>query len=114
MTMKSSEIWLIDLRPTKGDEMSKTRPAIIISSDAVGVLKLKVIIPLTDWKERYSIAPWLMKMSPTPQNGLSKDTAVDTFQIRSLSKQRYVRKLGSVTQQEMTAIKKALATVLEM
>lgn len=112
--MKSGEVWLIDLRPTKGDEITKTRPAIILSADAVGVLALKVIIPLTDWKERYGIAPWMVKMSPTPQNGLSKDSAVDTFQIRSISKQRFIRKLGSVTRQDMAAIKKALATVLEM
>ena len=114
MTMKNGEVWLINLRPTKGDEITKTRPAIILSADAIGILALKVIAPVTDWKEGYGIAPWMVKMPPTPQNGLSKDSAVDTFQIRSVSKQRFVRKLGSVTQQDMTAIKKALATILDM
>ena len=56
--MKQSEIWLIDLDPTKGAEIQKKRPAIIINDNSLGKLPLKIIIPVTDWKERYAIAPW--------------------------------------------------------
>jgi mRNA interferase MazF len=55
--MKQGEVWLIDLEPTKGAEIRKTRPAILINSNSLGVLPLKVIIPVTDWKELYSVAP---------------------------------------------------------
>ena len=94
--LKEMAVWLINLHPSKGDEIGKTRPAIVISSDAVGVLQLKIIVPLTDWKNRYSIAPWMVKISPTPQNGLQKDSAADTFQIRSLSSQRFFKKLAEL------------------
>lgn len=57
--MKQSEIWLLDLDPTKGAEIQKKRPAIIINDDKLGKLPLKIIIPLTDWKERYELAPWM-------------------------------------------------------
>ena len=56
--MKQGEIWLIDLEPTVGAEMKKIRPAVIINDDALGRLPLKIIVPLTDWKEHYSMATW--------------------------------------------------------
>ena len=46
--MKRSEIWLINLDPTIGAEIQKTRPAIIVNDDSMGVLPLRVIVPITD------------------------------------------------------------------
>ncbi len=66
--MKQGEIWLINLDPTLGAEIKKTRPAVIVNNDALGKLPLRVIVPLTDWKERYSIAPWMVEISPDKKN----------------------------------------------
>ena len=112
--MKRSEVWLINLDPTLGAEIRKTRPAVVVNDDAVGVLPLKVIVPLTDWKERYSVAPWMVKLEPTIQNGLSKTSAADTFQVRSLSQQRFVKKLGNLTGESMQDVTQALAAVLKI
>ena len=57
ISMKRNEIWLINLDPTIGAEINKTRPAIIINDDKMGRLPLRVIVPVTDWKENYSVAP---------------------------------------------------------
>ena len=83
--MKQSEVWLLNLDPTIGAEIKKTRPAIVVSDDALGKLPLKVIVPVTDWKYKYSIAPWMIKISASSSNGLSKDSAADYFQVRSVS-----------------------------
>jgi mRNA interferase MazF len=50
--MRQGEVWQIDLDPTKGSEMRKTRPAVIVNDDTLGKLPLKVVVPLTDWKDR--------------------------------------------------------------
>lgn len=54
--MKQGEIWLINLDSTIGAEIHKTRPAVILNDNALGKLPLRVIAPLTDWKERYALA----------------------------------------------------------
>ncbi|GIV65215.1 MAG: hypothetical protein KatS3mg046_475 [Bellilinea sp.] len=46
--MRRGEVWLVNLDPTLGAEMRKTRPAVIVSSDLVGILPLRIIVPLTD------------------------------------------------------------------
>ncbi|QTA88395.1 type II toxin-antitoxin system PemK/MazF family toxin [Desulfonema magnum] len=110
--MYRGEIWLINLDPTVGAEIKKTRPAVIINDDAVGILPLKVILPLTDWKDRYEIAPWMVKLIPNQHNGLIKNSAIDTFQIRSVSKTRFVQKMGTISQNKMQEVSKALKIVL--
>jgi len=55
--MRRGEVWFINLDPTIGAELKKTRPAVIVNDDAVGLLPLKVIVPLTAWKEHYRQAP---------------------------------------------------------
>jgi mRNA interferase MazF len=112
--MKRGEIWSINLDPTLGAEIRKTRPAVIVSSDAVGVLPLKVIVPLTDWKDRYEIVPWMVKVEPDAQNGLEKISAADTFQVRSLAQERFVRKLGRMDARLMPQIATGLKLVLDI
>jgi len=112
--MRRGEVWLVNLDPTQGAEMRKTRPAVIVSSDLVGVLPLRVIVPLTDWKDRYGLAPWMVRVKAGPGNGLEKDSAADCFQMRSLSVRRLVRKLGDLTEDEMTQIQGGMAVVLEL
>ena len=70
--MLRSEVCLINLDPTVGSEIRKTRPAVIVSNDAIGILPLKVVVPLTGWKDRYAIAPWLVRVEPNAENGLVK------------------------------------------
>jgi len=110
--MQRGEVWLINLDPTVGSEVRKTRPAVIVNDNAVGILPLRVIVPITDWKERYTVAPWMVQLHPTPNNGLSKPSAADAFQVRSVSQQRFVKQLGALSTREMQAINKALAVVL--
>ena len=112
--MKRSELWLINLDPTLGAEIRKTRPAVIVNDDALGALPLRVIVPLTDWKDRYTVADWMVKLVPNPANGLHKASAADCFQLRSVSQSRMVRKIGILTGSDMQAIETALAKVLKI
>ncbi len=59
--MHRREVWLINLDPTIGAEIRKTRPVVIVSSDAIRVLPLRVVVPLTDWKSHYQPAVWMIK-----------------------------------------------------
>jgi mRNA interferase MazF len=112
--MKRGEIWFINLDPTVGAEIKKTRPAIIVNDNELGVLPLRIIVPLTDWKEKYEVADWMVKIEPNNQNNLTKNSAADCFQIRSVSKDRFIKKVGKVNSVDLSAMEVALATVLQL
>jgi mRNA interferase MazF len=73
-----------------------------------------VIVPITDWKDRYAIASWMVRLDPDPENGLDKLSAADTFQVRSVAQERLARQLGKVSDTAMQKITTALASVLSI
>ena len=111
--MRQGEIWEINLSPTVGAEIKKNRPAVIINDDAIGILPLKVIVPITAWKDRYHGAIWMVKIEPDSENRLKKSSAIDTFQIRSISTKRLLKKVGSVSSKELDKVKMAIKAVID-
>jgi mRNA interferase MazF len=110
---KRGEIWLVNFDPTVGAEIKKVRPAVVISSDSVGKLPIKLIAPITDWKTYFSSNFWHVKIEPNSINRLNKDSAIDTLQLRGADLQRFIRKLGSVSEITMVEIIASIATVIE-
>jgi mRNA interferase MazF len=110
---RRGEIWLVNFNPTSGDEIRKTRPAIVLSSDAVGVLNLKIVVPLTAWRPEREKLLWLVTLIPDKENGLEKKSSADLLQVRSVSVNRFIRKLGNTRALQMEELLQALAIVLE-
>jgi mRNA interferase MazF len=110
---KRGEVWIVNFDPTLGAEIKKIRPAIVVSSDAVGKLPIKLIAPLTDWKAYFNQNFWHVRIDPDSTNGLTKVSAVDTLQLRGMDLQRFIRKLGQVSETTMAEIAAAVAAVVE-
>ncbi len=112
--MNRGEVWLINLSPTIGAEIQKTRPAVTVNDDELGILPLRVIVPLTDWKDRYAKAIWHVKIETDKVNNLTKISSADCFQVRSVAKERFVRKIGKISDDKLLEIENALAKVLKI
>lgn len=110
---KRGEVWTVNFDPTIGTEIRKTRPAVVISSDAVGKLPIKLIAPITDWKEYFNQNLWHIRLEPNVENGLSKLSAVDALQLRGVDVQRFIQKLGQLSDETMVEITIAIAAVIE-
>ena len=93
--------------------MKKIRPAIVISSDAVGKLPIKLVAPFTDWKPYFSSNIWHVKLVPDDTNGLSKTSAVDVLQLRGLDLSRFIHRLGYLSEKTMNKISASIIAVVE-
>ena len=107
------EVWLVNFDPTVGTEIRKTRPAVVVSSDAVGRLPIKLVAPVTDWKEYFAPNIWHVRIDPDVTNGLAKVSAVDTLQLRGMDRRRFIRKLGQVSSNTMEEIVLAIVAIVE-
>jgi mRNA interferase MazF len=85
---------------------------LIINADALGKLPLKIITPITDWKEHYANYPWMVKINPTNQNGLVKVSAIDCFQIKSVSVERFAGQAGHVEPEIVEQVQDAVIRVI--
>jgi mRNA interferase MazF len=108
-----SESWLVNLNPTIGSEIRKTRPVVVISVDSIGKLPLKLIAPVTDWKPHFELNPWQVRVEPDENNGLTKTSAIDVLQLRGVDLQRFVRKLGILPPEIMKEINLAISLVVD-
>ncbi len=110
---KRGDIWLANFDPTVGAEIKKIRPAVVVSSDGVGKLPIKLIAPITDWKEYYAGNIWHVKIEPDSTNSLTKVSAVDVLQLRCMDVQRFIRKIGECSMPIMEEIATAIAAIVE-
>lgn len=110
---KRGEIWLVNFDPTIGSEIKKTRPAVVVSSDSVGKLPLKVVVPITGWEASFENDFWQVPLDPNTNNKLNKLSSVDTLQIKSLDLSRFVYKIGYLSVEEMESVALAICGVIE-
>jgi mRNA interferase MazF len=94
---RRGEIWWVDFNPTKGSEIQKTRPAVVVSSDGMGALPVKLVVPITGWKDAFALNPWHVRVKPDTRNGLDKVSAVDVLQTRGVDILRFRDRIGRLT-----------------
>jgi mRNA interferase MazF len=107
------EIWLVNLDPTVGSEIRKTRPVVVLSSDSIGRLPLKLVVPITDWKPAFAADFWHIQLEPSAQNGLTKVSAADALQTRSVDTRRFVKPLGVISSEDLQEITLAIVAIIE-
>jgi mRNA interferase MazF len=109
--MKQAEIWNVNLNPVKGSEQAGFRPVVILSGNLANeFLRTVIVCPLTTKIKEYKGNPIL---NPDIKNGLKVKSEVLVFHIRSISKDRFVNKLGEVTPDVMEQMKKTLGDILK-
>ena len=102
------EIYLVEFDPARGHEIQKTRPAIVVQND-VGNRHSPVTI-VAAVTSKLSVAPYPVEVvvAPTKENGLSTPSAVQLGQIRSIDRQRLVKRLGALDAATMRRVDEAL------
>ncbi|MBI4944975.1 MAG: type II toxin-antitoxin system PemK/MazF family toxin [Bacteroidetes bacterium] len=108
ITPEQGDIFLVALDPTIGVEMAKTRPCVVVSNDyANRGSKRASVAPITS-ANITKVYPFEVFLPVTPETLLNFDSKVACDQVRSIDKQRLLKKLGSVSQDTMEKIKAAL------
>lgn len=106
------EIWLVDLNPTRGHEQGGRRPGLVVSVDLFnqGPAGLVIVIPITT-KEKG--IPLHVEIK-APEGGLTKRSFMKCEDIRSVSRERLVLRLGQVTRNTLDAVEDRLRILLNL
>ena len=102
-TIHRFEVWWVNLEPTKGSEIRKTRPCVIISPDELAALKTVIVAPMTsqgfDFPSRISC------------EFAEKQALILLDQMRAVEKDRLLEKIGIL---EASVQKKVISCLLEL
>ncbi|MCG3705710.1 type II toxin-antitoxin system PemK/MazF family toxin [Aliarcobacter butzleri] len=91
--MNQYDIYLADLNPIIGREQSGTRPVLVISNEYENILDIVTIIPITSLKDGRKIYPNELLI----KDELEKPSILLCQQIRTISKDRLIKKLTSIS-----------------
>lgn len=102
--MKRGEIWLINLDPTVGSEIQKSRPCVVVSPAELNEnLRTVIVAPMTS---KVFATPFRIPLTHAGKKGL-----IVLDQLRAVDKIRLAKKLGMVSAKTLTA---ALTTLQEV
>ncbi|MFC5283936.1 type II toxin-antitoxin system PemK/MazF family toxin [Pedobacter alpinus] len=97
--MKQGEIWYASLDPTKGSEQAGYRPVVILSGNLLNkYLQVVITAPLTTKIKNYKGNPII---NPNIDNGLEDISEILVFHIRSVSKNRLIKRVGAIRKSEL-------------
>ena len=108
---RRGEVWLANMDPTVGAEIRKQRPVVVISTDAARGLPLRTVVPCTT--ASLAPAPWHIAVAASHENGLDRNTHADAAQVRTLSCERFARRLGCVSDEVADDIAAGVAMLVE-
>lgn len=109
--MNRGEVWRLALDDSAGKSAADHRLVLILSSDALAVLPLRVVVPLVDWHETFTAAPWMVRVPPVLNSGLTQVMAADALQVRSVSTARLSVRLGSLPERVTARVAQALIEI---
>ncbi|MES1242085.1 MAG: type II toxin-antitoxin system PemK/MazF family toxin [Acidobacteriota bacterium] len=106
------EVWLAQLDPVRGHEQAGTRPVLVISDDLFnrGPAGLVIALPITS---RLRPIPSHVRISP-PQGGLAVESAALCEAVRSISKERLLKRFGLVRSETLEIIEDRLRILLRL
>src|SRR5579863_5153678 len=98
---RRDEVWLVALDPSRGSEIKKTRPCVVVSPDEMNEsLQTLLVAPMTSTLRSYPT-----RVSLTFR-GKSGQIALD--QLRAIDRQRLVRRLGTIPAKTAQEVSKVL------
>lgn len=104
--MKRGEVWWVNFEPATGGEITKIRPAVIVSIDpANAALNRVIVVPLTSKTERVYPGEALVDVGGTTSKALAS-------QLATVSKLRFKSRVGILTENHMARVGEALRTQL--
>lgn len=106
--VRRGEIWWVTFDPTQGSEIRKTRPAVVVTADALNrARRTVVVVPLSTGPQ-----PRPPLVVATPSAGSSSVAICD--QLRAVDKRRLTRSEGRLSATDLRAIEEGLRRVLEL
>lgn len=109
ITVLRGDVWSVRFDPSEGDEIQKVRPAVVMTAQGIGRMRLHIVVPITGWQPQFARYFWMVRLAPTDENGLAKESAADAFQVKSISLNRFQTKLGALNTDEIGEIAAAIA-----
>ena len=114
--MKRGDVWWVELLPRSGSEQRGSRPAIVVSHDALNEVKTWrsiVVVPVTTSKQ-----PVRRQLTVVPlaegEGGLRQASVALCHQVTTLDRSEFIKRTGAVSTDTLEAVRQGLVVALDL
>jgi len=112
--MKRGDVYQTVLDPANGSEQAGTRPAIIVSRDAINSSSpVLIVVPLTDRANKKHLYPSHVEMK-MGEAGLTCDSVALCEQVRAIARTKLLKPMGHISNQRMSQVSASLKIALDL
>jgi mRNA interferase MazF len=109
--MKRGDIYLVNFDPAIGSEIRKTRPALVIQNDYSNHSSPVTIVAAISSQYSLPLHPTEVHLEPG-EGGLKKDSVVLCNQVRTIDRERLIKRVGKLKPGSMEMVEAALSISL--
>lgn len=111
---RRGEIWYVDWSPDRGSEQTGLRPAVVIQTDAANRNPRYPNTIVLTVSVKGKAVPFHVSVNPSEENGLKETSFIKCEQILTISKERLIRCVGRLENEQLETVSAAIRRVLEV
>lgn len=112
--VRRGDIWLVDWSPSRGSEQAGMRPAVVVQTDAANLNPRYPNTVVATVSTKGKAVSFHVPVEPSEQNGLKEKSFVKCEQVLTISKDRLVRRVGSLEEDSLALAGSSIRKVLDL
>jgi mRNA interferase MazF len=110
--MNPGDIYTVNLNPAAEDTSKKAIPVVILSAGHDRYFKQAIIAPVIDWEHHLDKNPFFVALEPDSSRDFQTSSMINCYQLKALDHKRFIRKIGTISKDEMNQVKKSISLIL--
>ena len=89
-------------------------PVVILSEGHDRYLKQAIVAPVIDWENHLDENPFFVSLEPDSLGIFQRRSMIDGYQLKVLNHDRFIKKIGTISKDEMNQVKKSISLILDI
>ena len=112
--MNPGDIYTVNFNSLTGDTSNTALPVVILREGHDLYLKQAIVAPVIDWEHHLDENPFYVALEPDSSRIFQTKSMIDCYQLRVVSHERFIKKIGTISKEEMTQVKKSISLILDI
>jgi mRNA interferase MazF len=112
--MNPGDIYTVNFNSLTGDASNTALPVVILSEGHDRYLKQAIVAPVIDWDHHLDKNPFFVALEPDSFRDSQTRSMIDCYQLRVVNHESFIKKIGTISKDEMNQLKKSIALILDI
>jgi len=112
--MNPGDIYTVSLSSSSEGSGNKSIPVVILSGGHDRYFKQAIVAPVIGWEGSLDKNPFFVNLEPDSLRDFPTRSMIDCYQLRVFNHERFVKRIGTISKDEMAQVKKSISLILDI